>query len=152
MRLADRNFVVMLFGIFKAVDICIRKANISTMFDIEKYIFPNIPKYQRNMINPFNTLRPSVINDNFGNFGFFIREFGMSWYIAPIITFRKNPYKAIKNIFMLFVFVKVFKIRSIINQIMLSMKNSGETSDIKNIGNIQTYNASKYIFIFEINV
>jgi hypothetical protein len=53
---------------------------------------------------------------------------------------------------MLFVFVKVFKIRSIINQIMLSVKNSGETSDIKNIGNIQTYNASKYIFIFEINV
>ena len=58
----------------------------------------------------------------------------------------------IKNIFILFVLVKAFKIRSIINQIMLSMKNSGETSDIKNIGNIQTYNASKYIFIFEINV
>jgi len=78
MRLADRNFVVMLFGIFKAVDICIKKANISTMFDIEKYIFPNIPKYQRNIINQFNTLKPSVINDNFGNFGFFIIEFGMS--------------------------------------------------------------------------
>ena len=46
MRLADRNFAVIEFGIFKAVDICIKKANISTMFDIEKYIFPNIPKYQ----------------------------------------------------------------------------------------------------------
>ena len=39
MRLADRNFVVMLFGIFKAVDICIKKANISTMFDIENIYF-----------------------------------------------------------------------------------------------------------------
>jgi hypothetical protein len=66
------------------------------MFDIEKYIFPNIPKYQRNMINPFNTLKPSVINDNFGNFGFFIREFGMSWYIALLLHLGKIRIKRLK--------------------------------------------------------